>query len=53
MCVCVCATYFKHSYIRKYNRVARSRDEMEVKNMKYLALEKRDMLSCVYDERTI
>ena len=51
--VCVQETYFEHSSLHKYTRVARVHDIVEVKSMKDLVLVKKDMLHYVQDVRAV
>ena len=46
-------TYFKHRSLRKYIRVARGQDGVELKSMIYLVLMKKDMLHYVHDVRAV
>ena len=50
---CVGNTYFKHIRLHKYTRVARGRDDMEIKSMIDLVLVKRDMLRYLQDVRVV
>ena len=46
-------TYFKHSSLHKYTRVARGRDGVELKSMIDLVLVKRNMLQYVQYVRAV
>ena len=46
-------TYFKHSSLHKYTRVARVQDRVEIKSMIDLVLLKEDMLRNVRDVRAV
>ena len=51
--LCVGNTYFKHRGLRKYTRVKRGRDGVEMKSMIDLVLVKRDILQYVQDVRAV
>ena len=51
--LCVGNTYFKHTSLHKYTRVARGQDGVDVKSMIDLVLVKKDMLLYMQDVKGV
>ena len=51
--LCLGDTYYKHSSLHKYAKMAKNKDGMEVKTMIDLVLVKKDILRYVQDVRAV